>query len=186
VGIAWTRRRVIGTLLAAGTALVAGCSRRVGRARRDSVWIAGSAPPALRAAVDRILPGAAAAGAIEFIERELQEKPFAFARREFNNAAAAMEKLARTRHHKPFADLDAETQDGILTEFQSGAVATRSFDGAAFFRRLYTFTVESFLGDPKYGGNRGEVGWKLAGWDPCWWSPRKLDVVVRRRGKLPY
>lgn len=182
----WTRRRVIGALAAAGAAVLAGCTRRLGRARRESVWIGGSAPPALRAAVDRILPGAAAAGAIEFIERALQEKPFAFARREFNNAAAAMEKLARTRHRKPFIDLDPGTQDGILREFQSGAVATRSFDGAAFFRRLYTLTVESFFGDPKYGGNRGEVGWKLAGWDPCWWSPKRLGAVVRRRGSLPY
>ncbi|MCA9665857.1 MAG: gluconate 2-dehydrogenase subunit 3 family protein, partial [Myxococcales bacterium] len=38
--------------------------------------------------------------------------------------------------------------------------------GAQFYRVVVSLMLEGFLCDPVYGGNRGEVGWKLVGHVP--------------------
>jgi gluconate 2-dehydrogenase gamma chain len=43
-----------------------------------------------------------------------------------------------------------------------------------FFQRLVTLTLEGFLSDPQYGGNRNQVGWRFIGRTPCWWAPKRL------------
>ena len=77
-------------------------------------------------------------------------------------------------------------EDRILSRMERGVRLGRRSSSKQFFRLLLTFTLEGFLCDPIYGGNRDRVGWKLARWDPCWWAPKKVAVLVRRRGTLPY
>jgi gluconate 2-dehydrogenase gamma chain len=43
-----------------------------------------------------------------------------------------------------------------------------------FFQRLVTLTLEGYLSDPKYGGNRDWIGWQFIGRTPCWWAPKRL------------
>ena len=33
------------------------------------------------------------------------------------------------------------------------------------FKTLRAYTIIGFLGDPKYGGNRDEIGWKYIGFE---------------------
>ena len=40
-----------------------------------------------------------------------------------------------------------------------------SMESTEFFKRSREFTILGFLGDPKHGGNRNEVGWKHIGFD---------------------
>jgi gluconate 2-dehydrogenase gamma chain len=41
----------------------------------------------------------------------------------------------------------------------------RSMETSSFFEVLRTHTVLGFLGDPKYGGNRGKAGWRQIGFE---------------------
>ena len=38
--------------------------------------------------------------------------------------------------------------------------------GTDFVRFLLILTLEGFLGDPSYGGNKGGVGWSFIGYGP--------------------
>ena len=41
----------------------------------------------------------------------------------------------------------------------------RAIEHTDFFELLRTHTMYGFLGNPSYGGNREEVGWKLIGFE---------------------
>ena len=41
----------------------------------------------------------------------------------------------------------------------------RAIEHTDFFELLRTHTLYGFLGNPSYGGNRDQVGWKLIGFD---------------------
>jgi hypothetical protein len=140
----------------------------------------------LIAAVDRILPGAAAAGALTYIDYWLTRSPFEFAAREFDTATLLLARTAAQRFKKTFVAASPSEQDLVLKEFELGTIKGKHFDSRDWFKRLVTLTLESFLGDPKYGGNQGQVGWQLIGWHACWYSPKRIDQLTPRQGRLPY
>ncbi len=89
-----------------------------------------------------------------------------------------------------FAACKPDQQDALLTRFQKGEVKARSFKSRQFFEHLVRFTLEGFLGDPKYGGNRDRVGWKFIGRPQghpgCWWEPRDFDFELETDEGLPW
>lgn len=128
---------------------------------------------ALHAAIEHALPGALEAGVPDHIAWWLaNDRYFGNFARELGEGAHQLDKVARELGGKAFAELSSEQKDEVFGRFQSGAVRAPGFEGARFFEHLVTFTLEGFLADPKYGGNRGQVGWKFIGFKPCWWSPR--------------
>jgi gluconate 2-dehydrogenase gamma chain len=64
---------------------------------------------------------------------------------------------------KTFAELDAGAQDGVLHALEKGDLKLPHAPSDAFFSMLVDNTVEGFLADPLYGGNRDFIGWKLIG-----------------------
>jgi gluconate 2-dehydrogenase gamma chain len=76
--------------------------------------------------------------------------------REVNNHCIAT-------HGKPFDQLSAEKQDGILKALEKGQVDLPSLPSRLFFELLWRNTEEGFFADPMYGGNRDKIGWKLLG-----------------------
>jgi gluconate 2-dehydrogenase gamma chain len=56
---------------------------------------------------------------------------------------------------KPFADLDAPRQTALL----------QSLDGALkrFFTTVVAHTMQGYYGDPRHGGNRDAVSWRMLG-----------------------
>jgi gluconate 2-dehydrogenase gamma chain len=101
-------------------------------------------------------PGAAEAGAVYFIDRAL--KTFAADQRAVYHAGLAdlnQRRKAMFPASKSIADLPRPEQTELL----------RAIDKTDFFNLLRTHTILAWLGDPKYGGNRGEVGWKYIGFD---------------------
>lgn len=132
---------------------------------------------ALCAAVERILPGAQDAGVPEYMDYWLARQPFSVApdwRPILNVGAVHLDRVARAEHRRAFCDCKPDQQDALLTRFQKGEVRAKRFDSGVFFQRLVTLTLEGFLSDPKYGGNRNEVGWRFIGRTPCWWAPKRL------------
>ena len=98
------------------------------------------------------LPGAHEAGVVFFIDLALGSF-FASSRAEFLAGLAEFE--ARMKAGVPFTALDANAQDRQLKVIET----------TAFFNQVRTWTVFGLLASPKYGGNRGQAGWKLAGFE---------------------
>jgi gluconate 2-dehydrogenase gamma chain len=114
-------------------------------------------------------PGAREAGVVYFIDRGL-------ATFDSGNQKTYREGLpelqARVKEMFPsaakFSGLTAEQQDTVLQSFDENAPTTRrafrARPGAQnFFEAVRVHTIQGFLIDPEFGGNRDGVGWKVIG-----------------------
>ena len=114
----------------------------------------------LEAATGRIIPadrdpGALEAGVIDYIENTLagydaEHAPL------YVDGIKELDKLAREKFGSAaFIQLRADEQDQILTVLEK--------QRSAFFSLLLEHTMQGFYGDPRHGGNRDRVGWKMIG-----------------------
>jgi len=111
----------------------------------------------LEAVCDRIIPsddegpGAKEAGAIFFIDYVLTHyEPDSHAK-----IRNALSDYAKDASPKLFSELAAEQQIEILTKHEK----TEEFD------LIRSYTIFGFVGDPSYGGNRDDMGWKYIGFE---------------------
>jgi gluconate 2-dehydrogenase gamma chain len=79
---------------------------------------------------------------------------------------AATDRYCQEVHGAAFAELDAATQDKVLTGLQgvAEAIDLKDIPAAGFFNLLVRDTKDGFFADPVYGGNRDKIGWKLVGY----------------------
>jgi gluconate 2-dehydrogenase gamma chain len=78
----------------------------------------------------------------------------------YRQGLRSIERYARSRHGKRFADLTDAQKDAILTDFEAGLVP--SCKGAAeFFDTVRYHVLEGVFCEPQYGGNKGMIGWRL-------------------------
>lgn len=119
----------------------------------------------LRAAAARILPsedgpGAAEAGVAVYVITALGEErlngwlPF------FVHGLGRIEAISRETLGKDFPEAAPEEQDEVLRQLQ----AMPEPHLRHFFGQLVRLCIEGFLGDPRYGGNRGSLGWRYVGY----------------------
>jgi gluconate 2-dehydrogenase gamma chain len=100
-------------------------------------------------------PGAREAGVVYFIDRALGTFQKA-ALGDLRAALADLKKRAgRKRRGAAFSALTAAEQDAVLI----GA------EEQPYFGLLTFLTYMGMFGEPAYGGNRNEVGWKLLAFD---------------------
>jgi gluconate 2-dehydrogenase gamma chain len=164
------RRKFLGlglTATAAGTLI--SCSR-TGGGPYWRFFIAQEART-VEAICEQIIPadtdaGAMQAGVVNFIDLQLT-KPYRMYQTAYRKGIAALDAASRSRYGKPFAELPPERQAEALAEAEA--------NGAEFFNLIRTHTMQGFYGDPRHGGNRGEVSWKMLG--------LQTPPV---RGRLPY
>jgi gluconate 2-dehydrogenase gamma chain len=106
-------------------------------------------------------PGAKWAGVVHYIDLglagDLQEY-----RPVYEAGLKRLATLTRQAGVQPFAELDFAAQTKILErlekdEGRQGAGTS----GREFFQLVRRHTIEGFFGDPKYGGNRETIGWKI-------------------------
>ena len=119
----------------------------------------------LSAAVDRMLPrdedpGALDANVPEYIDRMLQTENLQQMRSNFVPGVAALDRRAQRMFKTSFATATPAQQDELLTIFKNSPEKSGE---AHWYEMLVVLVMEGFLGDPSYGGNKGEVGWKLVG-----------------------
>jgi gluconate 2-dehydrogenase gamma chain len=119
------------------------------------------------AAAERILPRDEDPGALDadvpvYIDRILQTPALETVKDDFLEGVAALERRAQRMYQKGFSALTPAQQDELLTLFKDSP--PRSGE-AHFFELLTVMSLEGFLGDPSYGGNKGKVGWRLMGFD---------------------
>lgn len=150
---------------------------------RSSLPFAPHETETLLAAIEHALPGAVEAGVPEHMAWWMaRDRSFQGLVREFQDGAAHLDRLAREFFGKVFAQLAGEQRDAIFRKLQAGAVRAPGFEGTRFFEHLVTFTLEGYLADPKYGGNRDQVGWRFIGFKPCWWSARSAPTSSGNAG----
>ncbi len=124
----------------------------------------------LAAACDQVVPpdqdpGAAQAGAVEFIDRQLatrRKKDLPF----WRAGVRGLDATARRLHAHAFAELPFDVQTALLQEVEKGAGERSEWGGvdpAEFFGRLRDFTMMGFYGNPRHGGNKDRVSWQMLG-----------------------
>jgi gluconate 2-dehydrogenase gamma chain len=124
----------------------------------------------LAAACDQIVPpdedpGASEAGAVTFIDRQLatrrkEDRPL------FQAGVRGLDATARRRHGQAFAALPFEAQTALLQDVEKGRVEAADWSGVepvVFFGRLREHTMMGFYGDPRHGGNKDRVSWRMLG-----------------------
>jgi gluconate 2-dehydrogenase gamma chain len=134
------------------------------------VWLSAGGWAMMAAITERILPsddgpGAKEANVVRFIDRQLATpalKPLGEAMKQFIASVQDWEK----RHGTPFHLLDAAAQDRALTALAAGKLDLDFDSQAEFFEFLHSLTLEGFLSDPSYGGNRDGVGWAYIAFAP--------------------
>lgn len=114
------------------------------------------------------LPGAAEIGVVTYVDRAL-----AGAYQESANAyrlgLAALDRVARERHERAYADCPPSAQDALLHELEREELPGAFAGGQrAFFELLRAHLQEGLFCDPAYGGNRDKAGWRLLGHPGVW------------------
>jgi gluconate 2-dehydrogenase gamma chain len=66
-----------------------------------------------------------------------------------------VDDTSRRRFGKSFVDLAPGQQADVLAEVEKNA--------RAFFQLILAHTQQGFYGDPRHGGNRQRVSWKMVG-----------------------
>jgi gluconate 2-dehydrogenase gamma chain len=146
----------------------------------------------VEAATERLIPdeedglGARGAGVAVFIDRQLagsygraehwyMQGPWATGVPEqgyqlkltpaalYQTATRNVNAWCQKNHGKDFAALPGAVQDDVLHGLESGDIELTDVPAKVFFTMLWNNTVEGFLADPMYGGNRNFAGWKLIG-----------------------
>jgi gluconate 2-dehydrogenase gamma chain len=148
----------------------------------------------VEAAVERLIPadpewpGAAWAGVLYFIDRQLAGA-YGFGAKmylkgpwvpdappqqgyQLRHMPAELYRIGieETRQHcrqayngREFWDLGETVMDEVLKGLEGGQIQLPSLPAPVFFETLLANTVEGFLADPAYGGNRDMVSWRMIG-----------------------
>jgi gluconate 2-dehydrogenase gamma chain len=119
----------------------------------------------LTAVVDRMLPadhtpGGVAAGVPEYIDRILASEPLRNMKTNFLPGLKALDRRASSALQKTFLQASPAQQDEMIALFKNSPEKSGE---SRWYEMLVVLVLEGFLGDPSYGGNQNEVGWKLVG-----------------------
>jgi gluconate 2-dehydrogenase gamma chain len=122
----------------------------------------------LEAICERIIPadqdpGAAWAGVVNFIDQQLAG-PYRKLRKTYELGIAGTNATSLARFGKLFAALSPEQQDTMLQTISKGQARGDSWklvSAKSFFDLVVSHTMQGFYGDPRHGGNRERVSWKM-------------------------
>jgi len=124
----------------------------------------------LRAAFNRIIPpddfpGGWEAGVGDYLFRQF-DRDLKGMIETYAHGLDALDAEAQAVYGSGFAQLNADAQDSLLSQIESGLVRTEwPLDPTAFFRILVDHSMEGFYSDPDNGGNRNTVSWTMIGFE---------------------
>jgi gluconate 2-dehydrogenase gamma chain len=126
---------------------------------------------ALTALMSRLIPadethgGAAEAEAYVYVDRALGGY-FAQHLATYREALAGLDLLARAAGHANFAAMPEAAMDETIARMEKGELSAEGFTGGGrtFFNLVRRHTLEGYLCDPMYGGNRDFIGWEALGY----------------------
>ena len=156
--------------LQAAAVAAAAAGTTVGCSRNPSPWRFFRVDEArtLAAICDQIIPpdqdpGASWAGVVNYIDRQLCG-PYKDLQAKYRLGLAGVDQSSRSAYGKLFADLDAPRQIELLRQLESGKAAGpiwKQIPSSEFFSMVVDHTMQGFYGDPRHGGNRDGVSWKM-------------------------
>jgi gluconate 2-dehydrogenase gamma chain len=97
-------------------------------------------------------PGAHEAGVVNYIDLQLATH-FKQHRQTYRRGLATTDGISLSRHGLAFANLPFARQTEVLREVQKKA--------KAFFDLILAHTMQGFYGDPRHGGNRDGMSYKM-------------------------
>ena len=110
-------------------------------------------------------PGAAWAGVVNYIDRQLCG-PFENLQQTYRCGIAGVDESSRLLYGNAFADLSAQQQIDVLHRLESGqapGTIWKQISSSEFFGLVIDHTMQGYYGDPRHGGNREGVSWKMLG-----------------------
>ena len=99
-------------------------------------------------------PGAAGAGAVEYVDRQLM-RHFRRHRAAYRRGLADTDRLSVASFRHSFGELSAAQQIEIVHGLER--------EQRGFFELVLNHTMQSFYGSPRHGGNRDAVSWRMLG-----------------------
>jgi gluconate 2-dehydrogenase gamma chain len=162
----WNRRAFLQAAIAATAAAGTG----VACSRTENPWrfLTLDEARTLAAISDQIIPpdqdaGASWAGVVNYIDRQLCG-PYENLQSIYRRGLAGVDQSSRTVYGKVFADLDSSQQNDLLRRLENrkapGAI-WKQISSAEFFGLVLDHTMQGYYGDPRHGGNREGVSWKM-------------------------
>ncbi|HOL70469.1 MAG TPA: gluconate 2-dehydrogenase subunit 3 family protein [Bryobacteraceae bacterium] len=97
-------------------------------------------------------PGASQAGVVNFIDLQLT-RHYKKHRAAYRKGVANVEAVSRETFGKRFTELEPQQQIEVLTTIEE--------KDPAFFALIRNHTMQGYYGDPRHGGNREWVSWKM-------------------------
>jgi gluconate 2-dehydrogenase gamma chain len=110
-------------------------------------------------------PGAAWAGAVKYIDIQLYGH-YRKHRSTYRSGLDALDRVSREKYGQPFPALDSARQVELLKAVERGQVPASAWKPAnqqRFFGLVLTHTMQSYYGDPRHGGNREQIGYRMIG-----------------------
>jgi gluconate 2-dehydrogenase gamma chain len=98
--------------------------------------------------------GASRAGVVHFIDLQLATH-YRQHRDAYRKGIVNIEATAGKSFARPFVELTPEQQTEILRTIEE--------TDARFFALIRTHTMQGYYGDPRHGGNRDEMSWRMLG-----------------------
>ena len=122
----------------------------------------------LEAICERIIPadqdpGAAWAGVVTYIDRQLVG-PYRNLRKTYRLGLAGTNATGFAMFGKAFASQTPQQQDAVLQTMDKGQArgeCWKQVSAKAFFDLVISHTMQGYYGDPRHGGNRERVSWKM-------------------------
>lgn len=81
----------------------------------------------------------------------------------FRHALRGIKADLSKRGVKSFGSMSAQEQDKYLDTLQNGDIDLDGVPSKVFFESLLGLTIEGYLSDPVYGGNKDMAAWKMIG-----------------------
>ena len=103
-------------------------------------------------------PGAAWAGVVNFIDRQLTG-PYRRQQARYRSGLAEIEQASSGKFGKAFAALEPGQQTALLASLTGSA--------KLFFFTVIAHTMQGYYGDPRHGGNREYASWRMLGVSPA-------------------
>lgn len=110
-------------------------------------------------------PGASWAGVVNYIDRQLCG-PFENLQTLYRRGLGGVDESSRLLHGKLFADLNSTQQIDVLHRLEGGQAPGsiwQQSSSSEFFSYVVDHTLQGYYGDPRHGGNREGVSWKMLG-----------------------
>ena len=93
-------------------------------------------------------------GVVNFIDRQLKG-PYRRQQARYRAGLAEIDQASSAKFGKPFAALQPDEQTALLESLTASA--------KRFFSTVIAHTMQGYYGDPRHGGNRDAVSWRMLG-----------------------